>query len=360
MHDKIQEILLLQNDYTSKNTKPMQRRGVLVRNELPAKIREIAAEIIVDVPLEDVGIAGNDGVGRKTEIPWTRVYSKSRSPRPTSGWYVVFLFSRNGERAYLSLIQGTTSWDGFEFKRRPEPELLSRSRWARDVLGLAASLPEGWTFDLRLEGRRGGLGEGYELGSVVATEYSVSAVPQDVEIIEHLAQAMTWLGRLYQLEDEGLYVPGDSAPEVADAQAVIENLAGKGSGQGFRLTAAERRAIEQRAVDETILYLKAHGYSVTNVGNRESYDLHASREDGDLFVEVKGTTSTGTDILLTRNEVLLHQERYPRNALAIVHSILLDRSGDSPSASGGTLSVKQPWQINEAQLTPIAFRYSVS
>jgi hypothetical protein len=361
MRDQIQEILLLQESYSAANTEKMERRGILVRKELPAKIREHIADMSGEGGVEDFRVEGSDGVGRKTLIPWIRVHSKVRSPKPTSGWYAVYLFSSKGDRAYLSLIQGTTYWDGGELKPRPVQELISRVQWARESLGLTATPPEGWTYDMRLDGPPRGLGDGYQLGSVVAAEYPVGTIPQDEDLVQRLSQAMTWLETLYGLEDDGFFVPGDIAPEVADAHTAIENMAGKNRrGQGFLSTAAERQAIEGRAVEETTRYFEKLGYVVKDVSSRESYDLHASRQDGELMVEVKGTTSRATDIFLTRNEVLLHLENYPGNALAIVHSIVLDRTGDEPKASGGTLDVRQPWQLDEGRLTPMAFRYSVS
>lgn len=358
MRNEIAQILLLQEDYSHANTPSMYDRGVLVRHTLPRVLRDALGKLARDGAIEDFEVEGNDGVGRKTEIPWTRVFSKSRSPHPTSGWYLVFLFSRNGSRAYLSLIQGTTSWDGLGFKRRPEAELASRSQWARDVLGLQ-SAPEGWTFELNLEGRRRGLGEGYELGSVVAREYAQGSVPADGGILDDLKDALDWLASLYKLEDEGLYVPGDAAPEFADVQAAVENIAGKEGGQGWRLSGVERLAIERRAVEEATLYFEELGYAVEDVGSRESYDLKVWGGGSHIFVEVKGTTSTGTDILLTRNEVLLHKERYPHNALVVVHSIHLERNGETPTAWGGTIRVQHPWQLVDAGLTPIAYRYSM-
>ncbi|MFC8522538.1 MULTISPECIES: MrcB family domain-containing protein [Micrococcaceae] len=360
MRDEIQEILLLQKNYSAANTDAMQRRGTLVRRGLPAKIREHIANVSSEGRIDDFRVEGSDGIGRKTEIPWVRVHSKVFSPKPTSGWYAVYLFSSRGERAYLSLIQGTTYWNGGEFKPRPKNELVSRVQWARESLGFAETPPEGWTFDMRLDGRPGGLGDGYELGSVVAAEYPVSTLPQDEDLVKRLAQATTWLETLYGLEDDGFFVPGDTAPEVADGHTAIENMAGKNRrGQGFLLTAAERRAIESRAVDEATRHFEELGYVVKDVSGRQSYDLHVSKQDCELMVEVKGTTSRATDIFLTRNEVRLHLDAYPRNALAIVHSIILDRTGDEPKASGGMLDVKQPWQLDEGRLTPMAYRYSV-
>ena len=45
------------------------------------------------------------GVG---PVPWVRIFSPSYSPRPTEGFYVVYLFAGDGSRVYLSLNQGTS------------------------------------------------------------------------------------------------------------------------------------------------------------------------------------------------------------------------------------------------------------
>jgi hypothetical protein len=290
-----------------------------------------------------------------------RVYSASRSPSATIGWYAVYLFSAEGDRLYLSLNQGTTRWDGTGFPRRPEHELRARVKWARtqlaDDLG---DLADSWKPHIQLDSRRSELGRGYELGNVAAIEYTLDAIPPDEQLYEDLRTAMNLLGVIYRREDEGLYVPGDS-PEVADAETQIERLAGnrrRRQGRGPRLSATQRRAIELRAVDLATSHLVALGYSVIDVGATHSYDLHATRGDEELKVEVKGTTSTGSEVLLTRNEVLLHQEAHPHNALAVVHSIYLGRDTDSPTATGGELVFEQPWQLDSARLVPMAFRYA--
>jgi hypothetical protein len=94
-------------------------------------------------------------------------------------------------------------------------------------------------------------------------------------------------------------------------------------------------------------------------GSPSSYDLHATKAGTILKVDVKGTTSNGSEIVLTRNEVELHQHDYPANALAIVHHIKLYRTKDAPpTASGGELILEMPWALKQDRLAPIAFRYT--
>jgi hypothetical protein len=73
---------------------------------------------------------------------------------------------------------------------------------------------------------------------------------------------------------------------------------------------------------------------------------------------VKGTTSAGEKVILTRNEVKLHMNDHPDNGLIVVHHIDL-QPGEPPQASGGLLLVMIPWLLDGERLEPIGYEYSV-
>ncbi|MGY1830154.1 protein NO VEIN domain-containing protein [Geodermatophilus sp. SYSU D01180] len=169
------------------------------------------------------------------------------------------------------------------------------------------------------------------------------------------------LGHVYAAD---VAAPGETAPEVADAITAAEAMAEprrRRQGRGYRLNAAERLVIEQHAVRLARDYLedKARGFVTEDVGSKRSYDIDARKEGEYLFVEVKGTVSAGEEIILTKAEVDLHRKHFPNTALIVVHSITLER-GDKPVASGGILNIVSPWLPDEADLTPIAYRYAVT
>nr|WP_264002285.1 DUF3883 domain-containing protein [Mycolicibacterium sediminis] len=74
-----------------------------------------------------------------------------------------------------------------------------------------------------------------------------------------------------------------------------------------RRTAAENKAIEKQAVHLVCRYFAAQHYVTTDVGATESYDVRAVRAGQVIKIEVKGTTSDGSEIILTYNEVELHE-----------------------------------------------------
>lgn len=354
------EVLGLQKVWQAKNTEEMQRRGFVVRTEIRNWLRGHAEALAVamEIPLDDVGVEGKDGAGQRSEVVWTRVYSKSRTPSATDGWYIVYLFSGDGERVYLSLNQGTTEWIAGELKPRAPAALKKRIDWARPLVEQVAAERTDLLTKIRLNARTK-LGKGYEPGNVVAIEYQRDAIPHSDVLSEDLLFMARLLGPLYKAADDATYVPGDLPVEVREATQTAATTANRRSahkgGQGFLLTAAERRALEKRSVLLATKHFEAQGWTVKDVGASKPYDLHLTRGDEKLHVEVKGTTSDGSQIILTRAEVEWQRKFAPDNALVLVHSIELDRTVEPVTATGGVLHCTSPWTIENETLTVISY-----
>jgi hypothetical protein len=150
----------------------------------------------------------------------------------------------------------------------------------------------------------------------------------------------------------------NGGPEVEDAVEAIEEVVNPRRKFGRRLSAAENKAIEEQAVRVVRKHYKeVLGYGTEDVGATKSYDVHATKGDSVIKVEVKGTTSDGSEIILTANEVALHLAEHPNTALAVVRRIVLDRSGVTPVGTGGELKLMSGWELDESRLKPIVYRY---
>jgi hypothetical protein len=147
---------------------------------------------------------------------------------------------------------------------------------------------------------------------------------------------------------------------VEQAEDAVAAAAGKaarrGRGQGFQLDQAAKTAVEAHAMNTATEYF-SQAWDVEDVHGRESYDLLCRRGDQEMRVEVKGTTTAGTEVILTPNEVD-HARSYAHTALFILSNIALRKTDDGTvEATGGDRQVLDPWQIDEGTLTPIGFRY---
>jgi uncharacterized protein DUF3883 len=100
-----------------------------------------------------------------------------------------------------------------------------------------------------------------------------------------------------------------------------------------------------------------HSWTVTDVHSRESYDLLCRRGAQELHVEVKGTTTAGTEVILTPNEVR-HARDHGHSALFILTGIVLELAPDGTvAATGGIPRIHDPWRIDDGTLEPIGYRY---
>ena len=364
MRDALRDVLLLQSSYASEKSEEMARRGRLIHgdiaDELKAQLASLSSD--PDVRIDDLRVQASNATGRYSEIPWVRVHSANKSHSATVGWYVVYLFDSPGDNVYLCLMQGTSRWQNTAFKTRPVAELRARVAWARNALRNRLQVRQDLIFDIHLKARGRKLAPGYEAGTVAAFAYPVDAIPADDALAEDLRFLVAALSDLYVELDSAPDVPGELAPEIGEVIDASERAAGRrrtSKGQGRRLSAEERLVIERRAVDLATAHLVEQGYTVEDVGATEPYDLDATKPGEHLYVEVKGTTSLGVEVVLTQGEVQLNREKHPDTVLMVVRSIQLHRVDGNVAASGGELRVTRPWAVDDAALTPISYRYVV-
>jgi hypothetical protein len=366
LRSEIKEVVALQPKWQDKNTPEMAHRGTLIRHSIPDLLRSFSAEISSRIAIDpdDLLIEGGDGTGRKTEVPWVRFASAERSPSATLDWYCVYLFDTQGSAAFLALSHGSTVWTGSDFKPRPTSELEALAEWGRDQV---AGLIEGrsdihQTMDLK--SRRSNLGPAYESGTACCIRYDSDSIPSDEELKADVLFFAELLGEIYK-QASIKQQPASPAPEIIEILEATDRAAGKnkkGGGQGFKLDSVSRKLIENRAMDLAREHLKSLGWDkIRDTSSNKPYDYLCSKTGSseELYVEVKGTTSDGSSVILTRGEVEHHLQIFPSNALIVVSSIDLEGTNEK-TASGGELKFISPWQLEEDQLTPISYVLALS
>ena len=368
---QIREVLELQTQYTSKNTAAMQRRGILIRHEIAGSLKEKIDHFKsnYEIFIEDLWVEGKDGDGNKAEIPWVRIGSKELSPSAMKGWYVVFLFSATGSNCYLSLGHSSMIYEGDSTEKRYQKPLpaqlaLEMMNWGREKLQLNSLKIPRLKFVMDLEAK-GILAAAYNRTSLCGFEYSKVNIPSDDQIFSDVEFLLEMLSKVYLLQETDATIPGSESPEHRDAIAAIAQAAGRDltgpRRQGrARLPQAHKKAIEEHAVEVAMKHLEENGFTdIKDVGKSHSFDISAKLNGVSFFIEVKGTMSLGEKVVLTKNEVLLHRQEYPHNALIVVSQIDLDRS-EPPSANGGKILFISPWRIDDSDLDALGYDYRVA
>lgn len=359
MIETLRRICELQPAYTSHNSEPMRERGHLIRRTLPDILRAMEPELAAELGPYGEGfrVGASDGIGRKTEAPWVRIFDRRMSPRPTDGFYVVLHFAADGSAMFVTVGCGSTVWANGDLRSISDKELRQRTDWARavikDAFGDLAPFTD--TIDL---GAKAPLPRTFEKATVMARRIAVGDLDATL-VTDLLLQATHRLRELYEAQGRGQDLAMADAVELELEALSRPQRRSDGQGQGFGLSGPERRAIELRAMVVAQEWLEAEGYKVKNTSRNSPFDFLATRAGSSLKVEVKGTTSAGAQaIFMTRNEVELHRREAGATALIIVSAIQLDRRVTQPMASGGELIAEIGWDIEAWELAPMAFRVS--
>lgn len=140
-----------------------------------------------------------------------------------------------------------------------------------------------------------------------------------------------------------------------DIALLLEN-SGRSGGRGFIINKDDRKLIENYAMNKAMRYF---GRRATNVSKTESYDIHMNMGDHQCFIEVKGTQTDGTEVILTKNEVALLKRVLKRGhdtVLFVMHSILLKGRGNKRRASGGKQRIIRPFDVDRVRLVPLSYK----
>ena len=311
-------------------------------------------EVALGVSGNDLGVDASDGAGAKTEAPWVRIFSRNMSPSAQAGYYVVFHFSRDGSATFITIGCGSTIWRGGNLTNVSEAELSTRTAWARSIILEHFGNLQPFNDSMELGATRP-LPRQFERATVCACRVSEADMEED-QVHQLLVMAVGRLRCIYEAQRLGRDLSSGDAAEL-----VIEDLAAPArarlGGQGLRLSPAERRAVEKRAMHLASTWLEEIGFRVKDVSATHSFDLHAVRDSVTFKVEVKGTTTIGTEsVLMTDREVALHRAEKGRTGLIIVSDFRLKHDGMDVIADGGVLWSELGWDIDEWDASPLAYK----
>ncbi len=358
MKDTLAKICELQTKYSSSNTEEMRKRGYLIRTELAQEVRDRLPTLrrAFDSVFDDLAVEGSDGIGRKTEAPWVRLYSKAMSPSAREGFYLVIHFAANGSAVFFTVGCGSTIWSGGDLRAIPDEELKRRTSWARSIVEQSWKSIAPYDDEILL-GAKADLPRTFEKATAIARRVSVGELGV-ADLDDILFGAAERLAAIYVAQiDQRDLSQGDRDANAIDA--IARPLSNHRRGQGIGLTGPERKAVERRAMELAVEYLTADGYQCRDVSSTEPFDLLASKGDVSIKTEVKGTTSDMCySIMMTKNEVELHRKEKGSTALIVVSRIKLMRENGEPRAEGGELEALLKWDIDEWSANPIAYQVS--
>ncbi|QQY80174.1 uncharacterized protein DUF3578 [Keratinibaculum paraultunense] len=135
---------------------------------------------------EDIKIEGSCGRGYWTYHPWIALFNKNITTSAQEGVYIVYLFSKDMERVYLTLNQGSTSIENkYKGKRNKAQRVKEELMYIRNQIRSQIDSRGFLTNNNLIIGN-----ENYEVGSIFYKMYSKEELKNDLiseeELIEDL------------------------------------------------------------------------------------------------------------------------------------------------------------------------------
>lgn len=197
------------------------RQEPLARHPLAQFIRgdardQVRASLAADY--QSLLVTGSPGAGNWATVPWIAVFDPAVTDSATRGYYLVYLFSADMQRVYLSLNQGTTEayaefGAGYEVELQRRAALMCdrlpehQGRFSPDPIDLASNafLPRG-----------------YEAGHTFGIHYASADLPAQAQLDADLNDAV----RLYLLlrSRNGVQSSDSNDDDEADHNASITEL----------------------------------------------------------------------------------------------------------------------------------------
>ena len=198
---ELNEVLKFQSNFTHVAANPIMRARSLalgrVRDQLNWELKRLNKS-------SDWKSEFSNGQGNAAKIPWVRFANFKQSPGGSRGFFLVFLFSEDGSRAFLSLNQGTTDQAGGGRKLKPQGELRAiadevRASFAHDASGdFKPELTRHGKPTATIDLGKSDLALQYAAGNVVAFEFELNRVSSDHSIVCQISVLVQILEEIYK------------------------------------------------------------------------------------------------------------------------------------------------------------------
>jgi len=137
---------------------------------------------------DDFTIKGSPGMGQWTTSPWIAVFNKNETDGAQEGIYVVYLFSDDMQRIYLTFNQGVTRLIKNNGRKLAHQKLKSK---ALEIRTNYQHL-EDFSYDDKIDLSDSPPGSDYEKSTIFYKEYDSNNLPSNDELVSGLKKIVTF------------------------------------------------------------------------------------------------------------------------------------------------------------------------
>ncbi|MFW6172580.1 MAG: DUF3578 domain-containing protein [Elusimicrobiota bacterium] len=248
-----------------------------IRNKIPVRLRKIVNDF--DREEDTKKVKGSAGIAQWASVPWLSIRDERESKSAQEGVYVVYLFSEDMNRVYLTMMSRVS-----EFKEEyPTSEARRKLKEKADRIIEIVETPEDFKTDKNIDLASSGLGKDYEFGTIAYKEYDKENLPSNEQLTKDLVKLLDTYNEY--LHKKPIQIKGDE-PEV-EPKEPESNFFDYLEERGF--------FYNKEIVENFLLSLKVKPFVILtgNTGTGKTklaqlYGQYLSRRDGEPIEEENG------------------------------------------------------------------------
>ncbi|MED3033435.1 restriction endonuclease [Bacillus thuringiensis] len=293
-----EKFLTVLNEYLQARTERFagHKMGSFVRNEMTTEITRLPF-----IDHSQYVVTGSVGQGNWAAVPWLAIMNKDITTSTQRGYYIVYLFSEDMERLYLTLAQGVTETTKEEMRKIKEEirEQIHMSQKVKkdDEIFLGTSTKA----------------KGYSNSTAAYIAYDVNKMPSEAELVEDLEEMLRYYEGFIAYKEKGTkYEMIYERKEVyLDQQSIIDHVSSYIQSKGF--------FYEKKDLINFFLSLKTKPFVIlsgisgtgkTKIVQWFAESLGATEENGQFtLIPVRPDWSDSSDLLGYVNLQGVFQER---------------------------------------------------
>lgn len=202
------------------------KKGSTKDHRLAKFFREDITAEIKRLPFIDhskYSVTGSAGIGVWASIPWVAIMHKDITTSTQRGYYIVYLFSEDMKRLYLTIGQGV--------KDTPNKEMKKIKQEIRQHIHMSNRVKK----DDNIYLGTGQKAPGYANSTAAYIVYDVNQMPDEVELVEDLKEMLHYYEGFINYKEKGIkYEMIYERKEVyLDQQSIIDHVSSYIQSKGF-------------------------------------------------------------------------------------------------------------------------------
>lgn len=215
-----EKFLTVMNEYLQARTERFagHKMGSVVRNEMTTEITRLPF-----IDHSQYVVTGSVGQGNWAAVPWLAIMNKDITTSTQRGYYIVYLFSEDMERLYLTLAQGVTETTKEEMQKIKEE--------IREQIHMSQKVKKDDDIFLGTSPKA----KGYANSTAAYIAYDVNKMPSEKELVEDLEEMLRYYEGFIAYKEEGTkYEMIYERKEVyLDQQSIIDYVSSYIQSKGF-------------------------------------------------------------------------------------------------------------------------------